>query len=63
MLSAVPCKIALAIAIQVETARHHPAGDGPLKDGSVDYLALPLDIARQPYIHGDERIHLAFSSG
>jgi hypothetical protein len=59
----VPCKVALAIAIQVETARHHPPGDGPLKDGSADYLALPLDIARQPYIHRDERIHLAFSSG
>jgi hypothetical protein len=51
MLSAVPCKVALAIAIQVETARHYPPGDGLLKDGSADYLALPLDIARQPYIH------------
>ena len=63
MLSAVPCKVALAIAIQVETARHHPSGDGSLKDSSADYLALPLDIARQPDIHRDERIHLAFSSG
>ncbi len=63
MLSAVACKVTLAIAIQIETARHYPAGDGSLKDGGADYLALPLDIARQPDIHRDERAHLAFSSG
>jgi hypothetical protein len=55
-------EIALPIAVKVETARHHPARNGSLPDTRVRDLALPLDVAWEPYIHRDKRIHVFFSS-
>ena len=59
MLSAVPCQVSLSVPVEVETPRHDSAGDRLLPNGSVDYFALPLDIARKTDIHRHYRVHLA----
>ena len=61
--AAVSREVSLSIAIQVQASCHHPAGYGFFPDRGMHYLALPLDIARKTYIHRDERIHGAPSSG
>ena len=61
VLPAVSCEVPLAIAIEIETSRHHLARDRSFKNSGAHHLALPRDIARQPDIHGDELIHFALS--
>ncbi len=59
VLSAVPCQISLSVAVEVQTPRHHPAGDRLLPDSRAHDFALPFDIARKTDIHRDDRIHVA----
>jgi hypothetical protein len=49
----------LSVTVEVETPRHHSAGDRVLPNGCVHYFALPLDIARKTDVHRDYGIHLA----
>jgi hypothetical protein len=51
MFPTVPCQVTLAIAIEIEAARHHSTRQGTLPDSSAYHLALPLNIAGQTDIH------------
>ena len=51
MFSAMSLQVTLAIAIEIETARHQPSRHRLLPDSGANHLALPLDVARQTYIH------------
>ena len=62
IFSAVSPQVALPIAIEVETARHDPAGDRPLEDSGVYYFALPGDIAREPDTDCDHCVHFVLLS-
>jgi hypothetical protein len=46
MLSTVTSEVALTVAIDIETAGYDSSGHGPLPDTGVNYLPLPLDVAR-----------------
>jgi hypothetical protein len=51
VLSAVSCEVALSITIEIETARHYPAGYRLFPYGRSDDSALPFDVARKADIH------------
>jgi hypothetical protein len=59
VLSAVSGKIALSVAVEMEPARHHPAGYGLFPDSGADYPALPCNVTWKSDVHRDKRGHNA----
>ncbi len=57
VLPAVACEVSLAVSVQIQAPRHHPARDGFLPDAGVHQLALPFDVTWKTDIDRDYRIH------
>jgi hypothetical protein len=51
LLAAVPGEIALAVAVEVQPARHDRPVDGLLPDAGAHRLPVPRDVARQADVH------------
>src|SRR3984893_3421489 len=57
VFAAVTHQIPLAVTIDVEPSHHPSALNGRLPGGGVDGFALPLDVARQAHIYGEQTRH------
>ena len=57
VLAAMPRQIPLAVAIDVEPSCHPSALNRRLPDGGVDGFPLPLDVAWQAHIYGEQPRH------
>ncbi len=45
---AMACEVSLAVAVEVQAARHDASRDGLLPDAGVYNFALPFDVTWQP---------------
>src|SRR5271156_3711437 len=57
MFAAVPCQIALTVAIDIEPPRHAPALNRLLPNRGADRPSLPGNVAREPHIQGQQARH------
>src|SRR4051794_15625270 len=57
MLTSVTGQVALAIAIQIQATSTTTTWNRTLPNPGMHYLPSPLDVARQPNIHGKQARH------
>jgi hypothetical protein len=57
VFAAMPCQIALTVAIDVEPPRHAPAQNRLLPNRGADRPSLPGNVAREPHIQGQQAPH------